>query len=185
MTNKFKNKYKINSARLKNYDYSQNGVYFVTICTKNKEDYFGEIENEKINLNEAGKIANKYWLEIPNHFPSVRLGEFIVMPNHLHGIIEIFNDIDEAVPRLYTGQHPLMSRISPKAKSLSVVIGSFKSIVSKTINKQLPNLKFFWQPRFYEHIIRKDESLNKIREYIKINPREWKKDKNNLENIFM
>ena len=85
----FKNKYRTESNRLKNWDYSNNGFYFVTICTKNKENYFGKIRNKKMVLNEIGKITQKYWLEIPKHFLFVKLDEFVVMPNHVHGILVI------------------------------------------------------------------------------------------------
>jgi len=89
MSDKFQNKYLISSARLKNWDYGSNAIYFVTICTQNREHYFGEIANGKMQLSETGKIAQRFWFEIPNHFPFVKLGEFVVMPNHLHGIIII------------------------------------------------------------------------------------------------
>ena len=92
MSDKFKNKYTIQSSRLQGYDYSQNGMYFVTICAKDKEHFFGEIENETMNLSDIGKIAKEYWQEISKHFPFVNLDEFVVMPNHLHGIIEIINN---------------------------------------------------------------------------------------------
>ncbi len=88
-TGKFRNKYRIKSTRLEGYDYSQNGYYFVTICTKNRECFFGDIDNGEMQLSEIGKIAQKYFLEIPRHFPFVRLGEFVVMPNYFHGIIII------------------------------------------------------------------------------------------------
>jgi len=186
---KFKNKYTIKSSRLQGYDYSQNGMYFVTICTKDREHFFGEVKNETMNLSDVGKIANQFWQEIPKHFPFVNLDEFIVMPNHMHGIIEICNESnacrDEALPRLYSGRYPKMSEISPKPKSLSVIIGSFKSVVSKISNKKSSNIYFYWQSRFYDHIIRNDESLNKIREYIAINPKMWERDRNNLENVWI
>ena len=89
MPDKFQNKYRISSARLKNWDYGSNAIYFVTICTQNREHYFGEIADGQMNLSETGKIANRFWFEIPNHFPFVQLGEFVVMPNHVHGIIII------------------------------------------------------------------------------------------------
>ena len=79
-------------TRLKNYNYSENGFYFVTICTKNREEFFGNIKHEKMNLNEYGEIAKNCWLEIPNHFPYCVLDEFIIMPNHVHGILVIKND---------------------------------------------------------------------------------------------
>jgi len=191
MPDKFKQKYTIQSSRLQGYDYSQNGMYFITICAKDKEHFFGEIENGKMILSDVGKIAEKFWQEIPTHFPFVNLDEFILMPNHIHGIIEIINDVDtrnrrdEALPRLYTGKYPQMSKISPKSGSLSVIIGSFKSITAKTANKQFPQIGFAWQSRFYDHIVRNEISLNKIREYIHTNPKMWERDRNNLEGIFM
>jgi REP element-mobilizing transposase RayT len=87
MPDKFRNKYRISSARLKNWDYGSDALYFVTICTQNREHYFGEIADGKMQLSETGKMANRFWFEIPNHFPFVQLGEFVVMPNHIHGII--------------------------------------------------------------------------------------------------
>ena len=89
MTEKFQNKYRISSARLQNWDYGSDAAYFVTICTQNREHYFGEIFNGVMQLSEIGEMANKFWLEIPNHFPFVELDEFVVMPNHVHGIIII------------------------------------------------------------------------------------------------
>ena len=93
MQNKFKNKYRISSARLQSWDYSNNGAYFITICTQNRNHFFGKIQNQEMHLSEIGKLAEKYWLEIPEHFPFVELGNFVVMPNHFHGIL-IINKIN-------------------------------------------------------------------------------------------
>jgi REP element-mobilizing transposase RayT len=90
---KFKNKYRTTSARAKWWNYSANGGYFVTICTKNRRDYFGNIIRDKLYLSKIGQIANDCWMQIPNHFPFVKLGQFVIMPNHVHGIIVIDNDI--------------------------------------------------------------------------------------------
>lgn len=89
MPEKFRNKYRTDTIRLKNYDYSSNGYYFITICTKNRVHYFGKIIDQKMELSEIGKIAHKCWLEIPNHFPFVVLDESIIMPDHIHGIVVI------------------------------------------------------------------------------------------------
>ncbi|HZJ36009.1 MAG TPA: hypothetical protein VFD29_05235 [Gillisia sp.] len=94
MAEKYQNKYRIASARLQTWDYSWNAAYFVTICTQNKECFFGNIVDGNMHLSETGKIAHKFWMEIPNHFPFVKLGEFIVMPNHMHGIIIIDKLVD-------------------------------------------------------------------------------------------
>ena len=86
---KFKNKYRIPSNRLKNWDYGNNAAYFITICTQNREHYFGEIKNSKMQLNELGENATRFWVDIPKHFPFIELGNFVVMPNHTHGILII------------------------------------------------------------------------------------------------
>lgn len=86
---KFKGKYRIPSTRLKGWDYGRNAIYFVPICTKDRHHFFGKIVDEKMNLSEIGEMADKYWLEIPEHFPFVILHNHIVMPNHIHGLIEI------------------------------------------------------------------------------------------------
>lgn len=187
-SNLFKNKFRIESARREGWDYSQSGHYFITICTKNKNKFFGDIIGGKMELSEIGKIAVKYWLEIPKHFSFIVLDEFVVMPNHVHGIITIdYGDDgrDEALPRLYMGKYPQMSKISPKSKSLPVIIGSFKSVVTKTINQKYPKNNFAWQERFYDHVIRNERELNNVKNYILNNPGKWHLDRNNSENLFI
>ncbi len=182
----FKGKYRIKSIRHPDWDYSSAGWYFVTICTKDRREFFGEIKNGIMALNEIGCVVAGFWQEIPNHFPFVRLDEWGVMPNHVHGIIIINNNRrDEAMPRLYMGNYTKMSQISPKPKSLPVIIGSFKSIVTKMINQKYPNIHFQWQSRFYDHIIRNEKSLDDIREYIHFNPNKWESDRNNPEGLWM
>ncbi|HAR99985.1 MAG: hypothetical protein US57_C0011G0070 [Candidatus Moranbacteria bacterium GW2011_GWC2_37_73] len=191
MQEKFKNKYTIKSARLEGYDYSQNGMYFVTICTKNREEFFGEIVDGKMVLNKIGKIAEECWKGIPDHFPFIVLDEFVVMPNHVHGIIEICkNDINmamrrDAINRVSTGGITGKNNPMNNPYSLSKIIRWYKGRCSFEINHIGQTMNFAWQPRFYDHIIRDDESLNKIREYIKINPEMWHRDRNNAENVFM
>ncbi len=92
MSEKFKNKYRIASTRLQTWDYGWNGAYFITICTQNRECFFGDIVDGNMRLSETGKIAHKFWIEIPDHFSFVKLGEFVVMPNHVHGIVIIINN---------------------------------------------------------------------------------------------
>ncbi len=184
MSDKFKNTYRIKSARLAGYDYRNEGLYFVTICTKNKFHYFGEIENGNLLLNEIGLIAHTYWADIPQHFNHVSLDEFVIMPDHMHGIIciEEKRKIDRpsaetlhatSLPQLDNNQH--FCNISPKPNSLSTIIRSFKSSVSKDARKINPN--FEWQSRFYDHIIRDVLSLDRIRNYILNNPANWDKGK--------
>ena len=177
---RFRGKYRIETARLKNWDYGSSGYYFVTICVKNRECVFGNLDDNKMILSEIGKIAEKFWLEIPAHFPFVKLDEFIIMPNHIHGIIIIDNHRDVACNvSTTTSNNKIMSIISPKRGSLSTVIRSYKSNCTKTINKTQNNIYFQWQLRFYDHIIRDEKSLNNIRNYIVNNPLNWDKDEEN------
>lgn len=109
MAEKFQNKYRIASARLQTWDYGWNAAYFVTICTKNKECFFGNIVDGNMHLSETGIIAHKFWMEIPNHFPFAPLGEFIIMPDHMHGIIIIDNHDhfpNEEAPKLGVSSVP-------------------------------------------------------------------------------
>jgi putative transposase len=178
------------SYRLKDYDYSQQGMYYVTICTKNREHFFGLIKDSKMILSESGLSADKYWREIPDHFPFATLDEFIIMPNHIHGIIKIKNKIESSVGStdgasfvralqcnaLTNDAHTKdarMSEISPKKGTLSVIIRSYKSACTKTINERDSIINFAWQSRYYDHIIRNEYDLNRIREYIRNNPVKW------------
>jgi REP element-mobilizing transposase RayT len=169
--------------RLGNYDYSQNGIYFVTICTKDRIECFGEIKDGEMILNKTGNIIKKYWLEISSHFKNILIDEFTIMPNHIHGIIEINN----------VGNAYMRSKNNNRSKMLlSKSIQGFKTAVSKELHEHeikeeracaFPTI--IWQKSYFDHIIRNDESLNKIREYIQINPKMWERDRNNAENIWM
>lgn len=187
MSEKFKNKYTIKSVRLEKYDYSQNGMYFITICTKDRQEFFGKIKGGKMMLSDIGKIANGYWQKIPQHFPFVKLDEFIVMPNHIHGIVEINWDIignaSLGVETQNIASLQYKNKFGPQSKNLASVIRGFKAGVKRyaTVN----DIYFAWQSRFYDHIIRNEKSLRKIREYIRINPQMWERDRNNLEDMFI
>lgn len=178
---KFQNKYRIESTRLQYWDYSNPGLYFVTICTKNFVEWFGKIEDGEMELNEYGIVAEKCWVAIPEHFENVELDEFIIMPNHIHGIVgidgEYFRGRDVACNVSTSKQ---MSNISPKPGSLSAIIRSYKSAVTRNIRKY-HNPNFAWQPRFYDHIIRTKTALENIQNYIKQNPANWKKDQNSID----
>ena len=157
--------------RLKEYDYSQSGYYYVTICVQNREYIFGDILNKKMILNQCGDIAKNSWLDLPNHHKNVQLDAFVMMPNHIHGIIIINNNP--------VGNRPACS--VNKNNNLSVIIGSYKATVTKQINR-INNTVFQWQKSFHDHIIRKTDSLEKIREYIVNNPLNWDNDENNPVN---
>jgi REP element-mobilizing transposase RayT len=187
----YKDKYRIESTRLKNWDYAANGGYYITICVKNRECVFGNIDDGKMILSDAGKFADQFWREIPNHFPFAVLDEFVIMPNHVHGIIVIENGDnvktvsckDKAMPCLYGHGTGTVSRFQNQGKgSISAIVGSYKSICTKTINKTQNKFHFAWQPRFYDHIIRDENDLNRIRKYIIDNPMNWELDENNIDN---
>mgnify|MGYP003611770962 FL=1 len=189
MQNKFKNKYRIPSARLQTWDYSNNGAYFITICTQNRNHFFGKIVNQEMQLTEIGKLAEKYWLEIPEHFSFVELGNFVVMPNHFHGILIIDKtNIDSTEPpAIVETRHCLVSTIvssnetigqsrfqNQGKNTISSIVGSYKSIVTKMSRPINPN--FGWQSRFHDHIIRNANAFENIQNYIANNPAKWKED---------
>lgn len=146
----FRGKFRIESTRLKGYDYASPGAYYVTICTKNRDQSFGMIDGGKIHLSELGKIAENFWREIPYHFVYAEIDEFVVMPNHGHGIIWTLN---------------------------RAIIRSYKSAVKKWATAK--GIPFAWQSRYHDRIIRDDKSLRKIRLYISYNPVNWPNDRLN------
>lgn len=164
--------------RLKGYDYSQDGYYFVTICTKNRIEIFGQVNNGEMILNGNGNIVYRHWLDLPNHFWNCQLDEFVVMPNHLHGIVIINNQVGTDLKSVSTER-------DLKRYSLSNIIQGFKIFSSRCINKQNRNIIFRWQRSFYDHIIRNDISLYKIRQYIIENPLKWELDRNNPKNLYL
>ncbi|MEK7598102.1 MAG: hypothetical protein AAB441_05685 [Patescibacteria group bacterium] len=188
MSEKFRDKYRIPTSRLPNWDYSDNGYYFITICTKDKEEFFGNIINNKMCLSEIGEIANKCWLEIINHFPFVALDEFITMPNHIHGILIIKNVIPHVETQNFASlqqakQIKTQNKFGPQSKNLASIVRGFKIGVKKyaTINK----INFFWQSRFYDHIIRNEKEFYRVKQYVRDNPKNWETDRNNSKDIWI
>ena len=163
------------SIRLKGYDYSQAGLYFITICTKNREHLFGQIENGIMILNEFGEIANNEWSKTADIRDNVELLEYIIMPNHMHGII-LLNDMDDR--RGTARRAPTMQFGKPIPRSLPTIIRAFKSAVTKQINilRNKPGMPV-WQRNYYEHIIRNEKSYYRIAEYIIYNPLKWQDDR--------
>ena len=158
------------SLRLKNWDYSDDGWYFVTICVRHHEYVFGEIRNDEMVLNNIGKIVQKIWLDIPQHFKNIYLDEFIVMPNHVHGIIVIENNSCRGAP--WRARNRKFGGL--QKRSLSSVINHFKGTVTRWCNKH--ECYFQWQRSFHDHIIRNDHALKKIRKYIHFNVEKWEDD---------
>ncbi len=197
MSEKYKNKYRIKSARLPNWDYGSNGMYFITICTKNREHFFGDVIDGKMQLNEIGNMAEKYWFEIPAHFPFVKLGAFVVMPNHIHGIVIIDKNgddktvdgamVDDAMVETQnfasllqptpqpTASSQSKNKFGPQSKNLASIVRGYKIGVTKNARKIRAD--FQWQSRYYDHIIRNKYSFHNISKYIINNPLKWNEDK--------
>ena len=197
---RFNNKYRVASARAQWWDYGWNGAYFITICTASREHFFGEIQNGKMILSPTGVIADIIWHEIPNHHPNVELGDFVVMPNHIHGILILDKPGDNGGRRAVQTGHALsvdndiietghaLSLLRDNAKTIgqqrfqnigkntvSSIVGSYKSAVTKHANRL--GLGNGWQPRFHDHIIRDDGEYQRISDYIVANPENWDRDK--------
>jgi REP element-mobilizing transposase RayT len=180
MADLFANKFRIKTTRLQSWNYADEAAYFITICTKNKENYFGEIifpnavETRciaSLQPTEIGIIAQDEWLKTPELRPdiNIELGEFVVMPNHVHGIIMIGAN-DYNAPRT-----EYKNTFTAQSKNLASIIRGYKSAVTTYARKN--NLEFDWQSRFHEHIIRTVEDYRKISEYIMSNPAKWHLDK--------
>ena len=170
------------SIRLREYDYTQPGAYFVTVVTHLRKNLFGEIIDGQMFLNQAGKIVEQTWVNIPPHFPNTSCEIFVVMPNHIDGIIEIIND------RIVGARHasPLRSRgiNGVKPGSIGAIIGSFKSAATKQLHQtRTINQEKIWQRNYYEHIINDEHDYQQIADYIASNPLNWKCDHENPDNI--
>jgi putative transposase len=167
------------SIRLKGYDYTKNGAYFVTVCTQNRESLFGGIENDEMRLNDAGQVTRQCWQDIPAHFPHVLLDIFVIMPNHIHGILVIADALVGA-----KNFSPLRSTPKPSgtSKTIGSMIRGFKIGVTKWMRENTP-VQHVWQRNYYEHIIRDDADLTAIRTYIADNPRQWEMDQENPDSV--
>ena len=172
----FRDKYRIETTRKRDWNYAAASWYFVTICTENKRCYFGFIKDAALKPSFLGQYAEACWREIPSHHENVTIDDFVVMPNHIHGIIVI--DGPEWMPPLRRkGEHRPPQRLSavfPKGSSLGAIVRSYKSAVTTWAHEQ--RLKFAWQPRFHDRIIRGKNSLENIRQYIQDNPINWEKE---------
>ncbi len=171
------NSYKRNrkSIRLQSYDYKQPGYYFITICTHKKCHIFGEIFNGHMILNHYGVVAKRNWLNTQNIRPNVKLGSFVIMPNHMHAVFQIvYAEINVGAYR----DTPLPRGFKSPSNSVGAIVRGYKSTVTKQINQiRKTSVPKIWQRNYHEHIIRDQKSLNKITEYIEMNPRLWNKDR--------
>jgi len=208
---KFRNKYRIPSARASWWDYGNDAAYFITICTKGMECYFGDIVDAKMQLSHVGVLADVLWYEIKNHAKNITLDVFQVMPNHIHGVlalngnkretdngthaidptrnVETMRNVETthalSLPHDEQTTHALSLPKTPGQKryqhqgsnTISSIIGSYKSAVTKHAHRL--GYEFEWQERFYDIIIRDEESYIRIVNYIKNNPAKWEEDKFN------
>ena len=196
------------SLRLPNYDYSQEGAYFVTICTYNRRPLFGEILAGEMHLNAPGRVAAAQWLLLAIRFTNLELGEWVIMPNHIHGVLVITGRGEASPTNLSVPTNPLIKDASPlrpkgtSPGSVGAIIQNFKSVTSRKINTHsmitgkgetshtepyIPSKKYvndaspllIWQRNYYEHIIRDEQDLQSITDYILTNPLNWDKDEEN------
>jgi putative transposase len=174
------------SIRLKGYDYSQAGAYFVTVCTQDREVLLGDIVDEAMRWNAYGDVVAACWDEIPTHFPTVDLDAFVVMPNHVHGVIVLAYTVGARSPRPYHGGETTpgmetgVETMPLRNPTLGQVVAYFKSQSTKRINeiRATPGVPI-WQRNYYEHIIRDEHALQRIRDYIATNPLRWALDREN------
>jgi putative transposase len=169
------------SIRLKDYDYRQPGWYFVTICTHLQECLFGQIRDNQLELNTLGCIVDTCWNQISVHFPHVVLDTFVVMPNHLHGILGVMENLDMAASIRARHVVPLQENLlasesfaKPISGSLATVIRSFKAATTRQINRlRATEGEKLWQRNYYEEIVFNESELDRIRYYISTNPERW------------
>jgi REP element-mobilizing transposase RayT len=193
---KFQNRFRIPSARANWHDYN-GGIYFVTICTKNREHYFGEICTEpQMQLSQIGQYAYDQFMNVKTHYPYAEIPLFVIMPDHIHAIVIIDgeNDTCRDVARnvstsarnvstfarnVSTGVNTQMANISPRKNSLAVVIRGVKSSITHYANEN--NIPFAWQTRFHDRIIRNQDEFDKISDYIEKNVVNWQNDMGNIK----
>jgi REP element-mobilizing transposase RayT len=172
------------SIRLKGYDYTSPGAYFVTLVTKDRQCLFGEVQVEEMYLNPFGVLVDNEWCRLGERFDKIVVDEWIVMPNHLHGILLIVNDMnldkESDHPNVQSGQRSSSKEDTLLPGSMGAIVGAYKSTTTRLINglKCCPGAKI-WQRNYYEHIIRNEGEWEAIRKYIRNNPAEWELDREN------
>ncbi|WP_214071338.1 transposase [Mucilaginibacter sp. dw_454] len=171
MDDKHLNKYRIPSTRLSNWDYGSHGLYYITICTKDRVPYFGDIISERdpetqniasLHSTKIGDIAYKNWLDIPNHFSFIELDDFVIMPNHIHGILFI-NKPDKDFGEI--------NKFGAQRQNLASVIRGYKASVKTYATKH--DIEFNWQPRYHDRVIQSEKEYLNTKQYIFNNPEQW------------
>jgi putative transposase len=187
MEGKYRNKYRVSSARLEGWDYGSHGLYFVTICTKDRIRYFGEIEDDigfeaqrsetqsiaSLRMTEIGKIAYDNWGSIPTFHPYVELDDFVIMPDHMHGILFI-NKPDKISWEI--------NKFGAQSKNLASILRGYKSSVKTYATTN--NIEFTWQSRYYDRVIRNEKEYLNIKGYIQDNPDQWFLNQQDFDNLF-
>jgi putative transposase len=163
---KFAGTYRIPSARWVDWDYAANGAYFVTICTFRRTHDFGEIAGGEMILTPSGQAAAQCWTDMPIHFPFVVVNAFVVMPNHVHGIILIDKPGDVV--------RPSTNKFGPQSENLASIVRGYKIGVTKFARQH--NIPFDWQARYHDHVIRNDGEYKTIWDYVQFNPQKWADD---------
>ncbi|MDK1119138.1 MAG: hypothetical protein QGM50_10175 [Anaerolineae bacterium] len=189
MTNKFDPEiHHRRSIRLKGYDYAQAGAYFVTVVAHQRESTFGQVVDGGMVLNEFGRVVEKWWNQISVHFPNVDTRTFVIMPNHMHGIIVIKENGRGAVSAS-DGKSAKQGEMTspPRRRTLGQIVAYFKYQSTKEMNALdgTGTITKFWQRNYYDRIIRDDDELNRIHRYIESNPSMWADDDENLANIIL
>lgn len=180
--------------RLKDYDYAQAGAYYVTVVTQARVCLFGDVIGGEMRLNEAGSLVLRVWDDLPDHYAHVSLDAFVVMPNHVHGVI-VLSDVAGCDGRAEceervglrptpTSVHVSINARPSKVHALPEIMRAFKSFSARRINEHRNNAGGqVWQRNYYEHVIRNEQELNEIREYIVYNPQNWECDDENVNRV--
>ena len=168
-----RNLHRNGTIRLSGYDYSRTGAYFVTTCTHGRADLFGKIVKNEMRLNVYGRMVQEVWNGLPGHYPHVALDAFVIMPNHVHGIVVLVGAGFKPAPTPNPAHIP--------RHGLPEIVRAFKTFSARQINqlRHTPGIPV-WQRNYYEHIIRNKAALNRIRQYVRANPAHWGKDRENL-----
>ena len=183
----YNKKYRIKSTRLPTWDYSSESWYFITICTKNRKCVLGDIDEKGVMFSKAGLIVLSKWKQIPQKYKEVGIDYFVITPNHIHGIICVYDTPEKYVMPVETLHEASLQQNTnqPSCRSLlSNIIGKFKMESAKEINRELRTEgEPFWQERYWDHIIRNEQELQRIKQYILDNPKKWHLDRNNPKNL--
>jgi len=173
------------SIRLRDYNYARCGAYFVTVVTQNRKCLFGESTDDELLLNDAGRMVQTVWNELPNHYLGVECDAFLVMPNHIHGVISLVGAGPCARPAGKGQPQGVAPTVDHAVLSLPDVVHRFKSLTTKRYIDGVKQLRWkrftgrLWQRNYFEHVIRNEDSLNRIRQYILDNPARWEFDREN------